>query len=111
MSDATTISPYVVVDATTKLLTRLKISHTGSSAAAVGDTFDITLSIGGVTSFVDDNGFQLQFDGSSEFTGTVTIVTPEPSTVGLLLVGVVGIAGLRLRRSRLLSTVAQRSAA
>jgi hypothetical protein len=111
VSDSTSVNPYVVVGSTTKLLTRLKISHNGNSAA-VGDTFQISFLDAHVsTLFVDDLGNSLSFDGSSDFTGTVTIVTPEPSTVGLLLFGSLGIAALRFRRRRLQSASVQQSAA
>jgi len=115
VSDSTASLTDVALGSTFKLLTRLKISHHNGVSAGVGDTFEIDfLDSSPVTSFFDAAGNTLSIDVSNlstRLTGTVTIVTPEPSTVGLLLVGVVGIAGLRLRRSRLLSTVAQRSAA
>jgi hypothetical protein len=106
VSDSTDVNPYVALGSTTRLLTRLKIWHNGNSAA-VGDTFQISfLDAAGSTLFVDDSGIALSFDGSSDFTGTVTIVTPEPSTVGLLLFGSLGFAALRFRRRRLQSASA-----
>jgi hypothetical protein len=114
VSDSTASSNDVVLGSTQKLLTRLKISHNGNSAA-VGDTFAITFQSTTPTEFFDAAGAitntPLPFDGSSVFTGTVTIVTPEPSTVGLLLFGSVGFAGLRFRRRRRQPVAAQQSAA
>lgn len=110
VNDNAAVNPYVVLGSTTKLLTRLKISHNGNSSA-VGETFQISFLNAHVsTSFVDEFGNSLSFDGSSDFTGTVTIVTPEPSTVGLLLFGSVGFAGLRFRRRGRQPTSAQQSA-
>lgn len=82
----------------TYLLMRLLVKHTGGSGA-VGDTFDLAfLDTDGGTEFRDSAGNLLSFAGASDFTGTITIVTPEPAFGGLMALGVAGYIVWRRRR-------------
>lgn len=87
----------------TFLLMRLLVKHTGGFGA-VGETFQIE--------FLDTHGGTELLDGaapspfdrsSSDFAGTITIVTPEPAFGGLLALGSIGGLVWRRRRARLKS--------
>ena len=98
VSDATSSFTNVTVDSTKRLLTRLLVTHTGGTFAAVGETFTVGFLSG---DFLDDSfltGPGLAAAGQ-KYTGTITIVTPEPTTGGVLLCGGVGVVlWRRLRR-------------
>jgi len=69
----------------------------GGTFAAVGETFTVEFLSG---DFLDDSSVVLgRAAAGQKYTGTITIVTPEPTTGGVLLCGGVGVVlWRRLRR-------------
>ncbi|HAV31886.1 MAG TPA: hypothetical protein DCX79_07745 [Planctomycetaceae bacterium] len=83
---------------------RLLVKHTGGFGA-VGETFQIKfLDTHGGTALLDGAGLPSPLNlASSDFAGTITIVTPEPAFGGLLALGSIGGLVWRRRRARLKS--------
>lgn len=101
VSDFTSSSNNVIVGSTKRLLTRLLVTHTNGTFAAVGETFTVeflTPVLPG--SFTDSSLTNAVFAAAGQkYTGTITIVTPEPTTGGVLFCCGVGVVlWRRLRR-------------
>lgn len=97
VSDFTSSSNNVTVDTTRRLLTRLLVTHTGGTFAAVGETFTVEFLSG---DFLDNSSSETGLaNAGNKYTGTITIVTPEPTTGGVLFCCGVGVVlWRRLRR-------------
>jgi hypothetical protein len=68
-----------------KLLARVQVQHiTPHPNLTIGDVFNLSVVDDGSTVFVDADGNTKLFSSSP---GNLTIITPEPSTVGLLSAG------------------------
>lgn len=99
VSDATLSASDVTVDGTKRLLARLAVTHVGGTSAAVGETFSIVFDHS-TSEFLDSLSPPARSLASSgDWTGTITIVTPEPSTGVVLLCAGAGVV-LWWRRKR-----------
>lgn len=100
VSDATLSASDVTLGGTKRLLARLAVTHVGGTSAAVGETFSIVFD-DTASSFLDSSLSSRSLAGSGQdWTGTITIVTPEPSTGVVLLCAGAGVVLWR-RRKRL----------
>lgn len=102
VSDATLSASDVTLGGTKRLLARLAVTHVGGTSAAVGETFSIVFDADPlISSFLSSSSSSATLAGSGQkLTGTITIVTPEPSTGVVLLCAGAGVVLWRRRKRR-----------
>lgn len=99
VSDLTASSSDVTVGGTKRLLARLAVTHVGGTSAAVGETFSIVFD-DTASVFLDSSSSRSLSSSGQDWTGTITIVTPEPSTGVVLLCAGAGVVLWRRRKRR-----------
>jgi len=99
VSDLTASSSDVTVGGTKRLLARLAVTHVGGTSAAVGETFSIVFD-DTASVFLDSSSSRSLASSGQDWTGTITIVTPEPSTGVVLLCAGAGVVLWRRRKRR-----------
>lgn len=101
VSDATLSASDVTLGGTKRLLARLAVTHVGGTSAAVGETFSIVFDHS-TSVFLDSLSPPARSLAGSgqDWTGTITIVTPEPSTGVVLLCAGAGVVLWRRRKRR-----------
>ncbi len=101
VSDITSSSSDVTVDGTKRLLARLAVTHVGGTSAAVGETFSIVFDADPlISSFLSSSSSATLASRGQDWTGTITIVTPEPSAGVVLLCAGAGVVLWRRRKRR-----------
>jgi len=99
VSDSTASPSDVTVGGTRRLLARLAVTHVGGTSAAVGETFSIVFD-DTASVFLDSSSSRSLASSGQDWTGTITIVTPEPSTGVVLLCAGAGVVLWRRRKRR-----------